>query len=70
MKLQITRPAVERCEQDRADYQLIIGEHYHARQLVFTDESYLSRVSTRREYGWAPVGNRSWRRDFFVRGKR
>jgi len=66
----VTRPAVERDEVDRAEYQLIIGTYYEAEQLVFVDESAFDRRTTRRTYAWAPIGTRARRRDFFIRGKR
>ena len=36
---QVTRPAIEQDEDDRAQYQFIIGSHYEPDQLVFIDES-------------------------------
>lgn len=67
---QVTRPAKERDENDRAAYQLLIGHWYRADQLVFADESHVNRHVTRRAYAWAPTGDRARRRDFFVRGTR
>ncbi|KAF8994291.1 hypothetical protein BDQ17DRAFT_1196816, partial [Cyathus striatus] len=29
----------------------------------------VNRTTMKREWAWAPVGWRAWRRDFFVRGK-
>jgi transposase len=66
----MTRPAVERDETDRAEYQLLIGTYYEPEQLVFVDESAFDRRTVGRAYGWAPIGTRGRRRDFFVRGKR
>ena len=40
---QVTRPAIERDEEDRAQYQFIIGSHYEPEQLVFVDESAFDR---------------------------
>lgn len=62
----ITRPAIERDETDRAQYQLIIGMHYEPEQLVFVDESAFDRRTAGRPYGWSPIGTRSRRRDFFI----
>ena len=67
---QVTCPAIERDEDDRAQYQLIIGSHYETEQLVFVDESAFDRRVTRRPYAWAPIGCWARRRDFFIRGKR
>ena len=66
----ITRPALERDETDRAQYQLIIGMNYEPEQLVFVDESAFDRRTAQRPYGWSPIGTRSRWRDFFIRGKR
>lgn len=49
---------------------MIIGEHYSPELLVFADETHLNRFVTRRRFGWARIGLRARRRDFFVRGKR
>lgn len=68
--LQIQRPAREQDEEDRARFQMIVGEHYSPELLVFGDETHLNRFVTRRRFGWAPIGLRARRRDFFVRGKR
>ncbi len=67
---QVTRPAIERNEEDRVAYKMLVGEHFEAHHLVFADETHLNRVTLRRRYGWAPIGDRARRRDFFIRGKR
>ena len=67
---QVTRPAIERDEEDRAQYQFIIGSHYEPEQLVFVDESAFDRRVSRRSFAWAPLGCRARRRGFFIRGKR
>ena len=59
---QVTRPAIERDENDRAQYQLIIGTYYEPSQLVFVDESSFDRRVSRRPYAWAPTGSRARRR--------
>ncbi|KAF8601490.1 hypothetical protein BDV93DRAFT_445584 [Ceratobasidium sp. AG-I] len=64
------RPARERDEHDRNLFQWLVGTYYDARHLVFVDESAYDRWTTRREYAWAPSGDRARRRDFFVRGTR
>ena len=67
---QATCPAMEQNEDDRAQYQLIIGSHYEAEQLVFVDESAFNRRVSCRPFAWAPIGSWARRRDFFIRGKR
>jgi hypothetical protein len=67
--LQVTRPAIERDENDRAEYQLVIGTYYEPDQLVIVDESSFDRRVSHRPYAWAPTGSRARRRDFFIRGK-
>ena len=69
-RTQVTRPAMERDEDDRAQYQFIIGSHYEPAQLVFVDESAFDRRVSRRQFAWAPIGSRARRRDFSIRGKR
>ncbi|KAJ2932106.1 hypothetical protein H1R20_g5000, partial [Candolleomyces eurysporus] len=66
----LNRPAIERNEELRAQYQAFVGENYSPEQLVFVDESACNRNTTKRSHGWAPVGTRSRRRDYFVRGQR
>ena len=60
--------AKEQVEQDRIRYMVDISQNYHPDQLVFVDESAMNRLTTRRNQGWSPVGCRSRKRDFFVRG--
>ena len=60
--------AGERVEESRARYQIEVAENYHPEQLVFINECAVNRLTTRRPRGWALVGCRSCRRDFFVRG--
>jgi len=67
---QVTRPAVERDENDRIAYKMLVGEHFLPEHLVFADECHFNRLSFRRDFAWAPRGNRARRRDFFIRGKR
>jgi hypothetical protein len=67
---QVTRPAIERDEDDRAAYKLLVGEHFQPEHFVFADESHFNRLTLRRQYAWAPRGNRARRRDFFIRGQR
>lgn len=67
---QVTCSAIQRNEDDRAQYKYIIGQHYRPEQLVFTDESSLNQLTTRHSYAWSYIGNRARRRDFFIRGRR
>jgi len=64
------RPALERNEDKRADYQIKVATEYLPEQLVFLDESACNRNATRRDYAWAPINGRARRHDYFVRGKR
>ena len=66
----LTRPALERNEDNRFAYMAMIREQYPPETLVFLDESACNRFTTRRTYGWAPTGMRARRHDFFVRGTR
>ena len=65
----LTTRAREQDEQLRGEYLARI-QQYHPRQLVFVDESSCDRRVSQRVYGWAPLGTRSRRREFFVRGAR
>jgi Fe2+ or Zn2+ uptake regulation protein len=62
--------ASERVEDNRARFQIEVSENYHPEQLVFVDECAVNRLTTRRPRGWAPIGCRSRRRDFFIHGTR
>jgi len=62
--------AIKQSEDDRCQYLLNVGRNLKAKQLVFVDESACNRITTRRRCGWAPVGNRAKRHDYFIRGKR
>jgi len=66
----LTRPAIERDEDDRLGFEYIVATYFEPEQLVFLDESACDRRTARRPYGWAVCGDRSRCRDFFVRGKR
>ena len=44
--------------------------NYQAQQLVFVDESGVSRQTGAHTCGWSPCGERAWHRDFFIRGVR
>ena len=67
---QISRPAIERNEDRRDEYQILVAENYLPEQLVFVDEAGCNCNTTKREYGWAPIGSRARQHDYFVRGKR
>lgn len=64
---QLTRLAIERDEEQRTLYQLHMLM-YDADELVFLDESAFNHRTMMRQFGWAPMGDRAWRRDFFVKG--
>ena len=66
----LTVSAVEQSEEDRCRYLLAVGRDFTADQLVFVDESACNRITARRRCGWAPLGNRAKRHDYFVRGRR
>jgi len=66
----LSREAVERNENVRDAYHAFVGLNYRADQLVFVDESACNRHTTKRLLGWATLGNRAQRRDFFIRGQR
>lgn len=68
--MKITRPARERDEEQRTLYQANIGENYPPETLVFLDESACNRMTGQRSKGWAPIGKRARRHDYFVRGQR
>jgi transposase len=62
--------AKEHVEEDRVRYMVEIAQNFHPDQLVFVDKSAMNWLTMRRPRGWSPVGCRSHRRDFFVRGTR
>ena len=66
----VTRPARERNEQQRLEYQMDIGENYPPNTLVFLDESACNRFTANRTTAWAPIGRRARRHDYYVRGQR
>ena len=66
----MTQPAIEQDEQDRAEFKMLVGEHFQPEHLVFADESHFNHLSLQRNYAWAPRGDRARRHDFFVHGKR
>ena len=67
---QVTRQALERNEDIRAEFQIHIAENYEPEQLVFVDETACNRTTTKRRYAWSPIGTRARRHDYFIRGKR
>jgi hypothetical protein len=68
--LQISRPAIERNEDRRDEYQVFVAENYLPEQLVFVDEAGCNRNTTKRQYGWSPTGTNARRHEYFVWGKR
>lgn len=69
LRKRIARNAQERCEDQRGNFLLEIGQ-CPPRTLVFVDESAYNRHVSHRTYGWAPIGSRARRCDMFVRGTR
>ena len=67
---QVTRPAIERDEVDRAVYKMLVGEHFQPYHFVFADETHFNRLSLRRPWAWAPRGSRARRRECFIQGQR
>ena len=55
---QLSRPALERNPEYRAEYLEVISQ-YTADQLVFTDESYCDKRNTARLNGWSARGTRA-----------
>jgi len=68
--MNITRPARERNEELRLQYQADIGENYPPETLVFLDEAACNRLTSNRLKAWGPIGGRAQRHDFFVRGQK
>jgi hypothetical protein len=69
-RAQVSRPALERIEEQRVDYMSHIMSTYSAEQLVFVDEAACNRFTVRRRFAWARVCDRARRHDYFVRGIR
>jgi hypothetical protein len=67
--LQLTRQAIERSAELRAEFAARIGS-YDANQLVFVDESAVDRRTTYRGRAWALRGKPATRKAFFCRGQR
>ena len=68
--LKITCPAHEQDDEQRARFQANIGENYSPETLVFLDESACNRITGWQSKGWAPIGKRAQKHDYFVRGQR
>jgi hypothetical protein len=66
---QLTRIALERSEQKRAEFACRIGT-YEPEQLVFVDESSVDRRTTYRGKAWSIRGTKAARKAFFCRGRR
>ena len=69
VSFQLTRDAIERNAELRADFAARIGT-YDADQLVFVDESAVDRRTTYRGRAWALRGKPATRKAFFCRGRR
>ena len=68
--LKITCPAHKQDDEQRARFQANIGENYSPETLVFLDESACNRITGWQSKGWAPIGKRAQKHDYFVRGQR
>ncbi|TFY51280.1 hypothetical protein EVG20_g11074 [Dentipellis fragilis] len=66
----VTKVAVERSIEKRAEYIARIGLNYEAEQLVFVDEAACDKRTPTRINGWSMVGTRARKRCFFIRGRR
>ncbi|KAJ2913748.1 hypothetical protein MD484_g6667, partial [Candolleomyces efflorescens] len=66
---QVSRAALERNEELREEYQILIAENYRPDQLVFVGESACNRNTTKRKFAWS-IGTRARRHDYFIRGQR
>jgi len=64
----VTRPAVERNEQDREEFRRNINNHYQPEHLVFAGESHFNRLTLRRPYAWSKRGERASKHEFQFRG--
>jgi hypothetical protein len=64
----VSRSAKEQSPEKRDNYEATVGDLYHDWQLVFLNESHCDRRTTQRCGGWAPIGDRARRHDFFIRG--
>ena len=67
--LQLSRVAIERSTEKRADFGYRIGT-YEPQQLVFVDESTVDRRTTYRNRAWAIRGRKATCKAFFCRGRR
>ena len=66
---QLTRVALERSAEKRAEFAARIGT-YEPEQVVFVDESAVDRRATYRGRAWAIKGRKATRKAFFCRGRR
>jgi len=66
---QVTRVAMERSLEKRAEYIARIGQ-YDPKQLVFVDESSVDRRTTYCRRAWSLRGMQAQREAFFIRGQR
>jgi len=66
---QLSKPARERCEEDRKIFAMVIGAE-DPTSLVFLDETSVDLRVTYRLMGWGRIGSRSSRKSHFVRGTR
>lgn len=66
---QVSREAQERDEEARDTYLLDISE-IPPESIVFGDETGHNRHTSRRDWAWAPIGERARRRELFARGQK
>ena len=52
---QVTQPVIEQSERDRAEFKMLVGEHFQPEHLVFADKSHFNRLSLRRNYAWTTL---------------
>ena len=67
--IQLTRVAIERNAEKRANFAARMGA-YDPEQLIFVDESAVDRRTAYRGEAWAIKGRAATRKAFFCRGRR
>lgn len=59
---------MERNKQDREEFKALVHTNFRPEQLVFADESYFNRFTTKRPYTWSRRGERARRFEFSLCG--
>ncbi|KEP50069.1 DDE family endonuclease, partial [Rhizoctonia solani 123E] len=68
---QLSRYALEASAEARANFILTVGgEEYSTEQFVCVDETGCTRNTTKRRWGWSPIGIRAFYGEYSVRGER